>query len=1532
MNGNTGHALPVFEAQEGIWLAQRVDGSRQAYSAGQYIEIDGPIDADTFERALRHVVAETEILRTRFIEEGDTVLQIVDPPAERDQPHSGPSNSEALLTVVDLGSDDDPRTAAETAMHAELLQETGHTTGRLFTHTLFRLRPDRHIWLHRYDHLLMDAFGCTLLARRTAEIYTALLRGDTPAPTDHAPLRDLLAEETAYRASEQHAHDRRYWHDHFADRPDTPTVPGHGSTARGGGGGTATPEVLRATGHLAPDAVAALRAAAARADVSWPRLVIAAVAAFTARLSGSDEAVLSVPVSGRTSDRARRTPCTMANMLPVRLPVTAGTSLLDLARHAGQEIGALLAHQRYRGEQLRRDLTWPHGDRRHFGPYVNVMPAAGETLHFGAHRGIMCDLSSRRTEDFGVLVSGWTADEGMRITFEANPTLYDDDWVRAAHRSFLAFLERGVKQPAVPLGRIDTGEQLPPALSGNATVPGALVPELTARCAVTSPVAVAVRCGEVALTYAELEARANRLARYLVTLGVGREVRVGLCLPRSVDMVVAELAVWKAGGAFVPLDPEYPVDRLAFMVADSGVRVVVGTGERFGEVPWVSPDDPAVGAMSGVPLDVEVVPEQLAYVIYTSGSTGRPKGVAVAHGGVANLVEAMRPVLGVGEGVTALQFASFSFDAAVLDVAVTLASGGTLAIATKEERADTGALARMITSVGVETASVVPSLLGVLDPDTVPGVQRWVLGAELLTADLASRWAGRARVVNTYGPTEATVMATAGAVDGGIGAGDEAPSIGRPLANVRTFVLDDFLRPVAPGLVGELYLAGPGLARGYVGRPGQTGERFVACPYGAGERMYRTGDLARWTAEGELRFAGRADAQVKIRGFRVEPGEVQAVLAGHGSVTQAVVTARDAEGSGDRRLVGYVVADTPGRVDPEELRAYLSDRLPEFMVPSAVVVLEELPLTVNGKVDRAALPAPDFASRVLGREPRTQSERVLCELFAEVLGLDRVGVEDGFFELGGDSIMSMQLASRARRAGLALTPRQVFEEKTPERLAALVEPAVPQAGAEDVGTGEVAWTPAMRALGEDAIRPGFAQWMIVGAPAGLGLEALTAGLAAVLDTHDMLRARVVPGEPKLVVGEPGSVDVADLVSRVEAGSADLEVLARQAAHRLDPVSGVNIQVVWVEAGPAETGRLLLVAHHLVVDGVSWRVLLPDLQAACEAAAEGREPALDPPGTSFRRWSQLLTTQATSTERVAELDAWKTLLGAPEASLAGRPIHTPSDTAATLRRRSWTVPAEQAAVVVERVPAVFHCGVQEVLLAGLAAAVVHWRGNSDGSLLVEVEGHGREPVEGVDLSRTVGWFTSSHPVRLEVPAGQLDDAMAGGPAAGSLVKAVKEQVRAVPGDGLGYDLLRHLNPETAPALESAPAPQVGFNYLGRFTAGGPADPVSPWQPTGMIGASGHEERPARYVLEAGAVVQDTSAGPELTIVLTWAGRLLGEAEAERLGETWLAMLGGLADHVTSPDAGGHIPSDFPLLDLAQDEVDEFETDFTDHNRL
>ncbi|MGW2232310.1 AMP-binding protein, partial [Streptomyces formicae] len=401
----------------------------------------------------------------------------------------------------------------------------------------------------------------------------------------------------------------------------------------------------------------------------------------------------------------------------------------------------------------------------------------------------------------------------------------------------------------------------------------------------------------------------------------------------------------------------------------------------------------------------------------------------------------------------------------VLDVAVTLAGGGTLAVASSWERAEPAALAAMLGRTGVSTASVVPSLLGVLDPAAVEGVGNWVLGAELLTADLAGRWTGRARVWNTYGPTEATVMSTAGPVDAGVGPGDASPPIGRPLGNVRTYVLDGFLKPVPSGVTGELYVAGPGVARGYVGRPGLTAERFVACPFGAGGRMYRTGDLARWTSGGELLFAGRADEQVKIRGFRVEPGEVEAVLAGHPGVRQAAVVVRE-DRPGDKRLIGYVVPEGAERdLTPEAVRRHVAAHVPEFMVPAAVLVLDALPLTVNGKVDRAALPAPDFAARVSGREPRTQTEEILCGLFAEVLGLEWVGIDDGFFDLGGDSLLGMRLVSRARAVlDVEVGIGELFGAPTVEGLARLV--------GEGSGVARVALRPYVR---PDVVPLSFAQ-------------------------------------------------------------------------------------------------------------------------------------------------------------------------------------------------------------------------------------------------------------------------------------------------------------------------------------------------------------------------------------------------------------------------------------------------------------------------
>ncbi|MEC4019822.1 non-ribosomal peptide synthetase, partial [Streptomyces sp. H27-D2] len=1256
MNDQAGYALPLSDSQEGIWLAQRMEGTRALYNVGQHIDILGSLDTGAFEVALRRVVAETEILGVRFAEDGGGVSQSFVGVPEWDLP------------LVDVSGESDPWDSVESRMQAELSQVKDPTGDQLFSFVLFRVSSDRYVWFQCYNHLLMDGFACSLLGQRVAEVYSALVRGDSHAGPEYAALRlnELVGQESAYRGSEWFERDRQYWYERFADRPDLVSIPGYRSAPSGEG--TAAGGVLREAGGLSPSAVEALRAVAAGAGVRWSRLVIAAVGAFVGRMAGAREAVLSLPVAGRVSDGERRTPCTMANILPLRLPVDAGASLLDLAREAEREVGGLLAHQRFRGERLRRELGWPEGDRWHFGPYVNIVPSGGD-LRFGVHRGVARDVSNRRVEDFGVLVDGSPGDEGVQIIFEANSALYDRTWIRAAHQSFLSFLERVAADPSVPVGRIgvlEAAERSRVVEQWNDTtqpVPAGTVVDLIAARAEAAPGVAAVRCGSVVVSYGELEGRANRLARYLTGLGVGRESRVGLCLPRGVDMVVALLAVWKAGGAYVPLDPEYPVDRLAFMVADSGASVVLGTGGALSEVlvgaaRVVLLDEAAesVASESAEPLGVAVGPGQLAYVIYTSGSTGRPKGVAVAHGGVANLAEAMRPVLGVTEGTVALQFASFSFDAAVLDVAVTLGAGGTLAIASSEERSEPGALAEMIRLAGVSVASVVPSLLGVLDPVSVPGVENWVLGAERLSAGLAARWRAGARVWNTYGPTEATVIATATLLDEGITSGDALPAIGRPIGNAQVFVLDGFLKPVPVGAVGELYVAGPGLARGYVGRADLTAERFVACPFVPGGRMYRSGDLARWTAEGLLEFAGRADEQVKIRGFRVEPGEVESVLASHPDVGQAAVVVRE-DRPGEKRLIGYVV---PGgqAVDRQLLREYVAGTLPEYMVPSVVMVLDALPLTVNGKLDRSALPAPELEKRSAGRAPETPAEALLCGLFGEVLGLEWVGAEASFFELGGDSILSMLLVSSARRAGLAITTREVFEHRTPAGLAsvavALTEGLLTEGAAlvEEVApTGEVLLTPVMHELVGRVAPEGLSevfQSAVVVAPAGMDLAILVGAVQVVVDQHDVLRARLEGGlGPRLVVPEVGSVSVGAWVRRVDAVGRDVRLLVdeqvRLAVGRLDPRAGVMLQVVWIDAGPGVPGRLLTVISHLVVDGVSWRVLLPDLQAACEALAAGRQPVLDLVSTSFRHWAGEVSVQAGGGERLAELPRWAAVL-------------------------------------------------------------------------------------------------------------------------------------------------------------------------------------------------------------------------------------------------------------------------------------------------
>ncbi|MFF0033656.1 amino acid adenylation domain-containing protein [Streptomyces avermitilis] len=1532
---------PLSPLQEGLLFhAEYDDQGPDLYEGQRVLALDGPLDTERLRASWEALLARHPILRASFHQRasGEAVQVIA-------------RHVQLPWTQADLaGATEADRAAAlDRLLAAERARRLDVTSAPLLRLLLVRLAADRHLLVLTSHHIVADGWSLPVIITEVSALYEAGGDGRAlPPATSYRTYLEWLRRRDGETA-------REAWRAEFAGA-DEPTLvaPAHPGAA------SDVPE--RVSFEFTEDVTRAVSELARAHGLTVNTVVQGAWALLLARLVGRTDVVFGATVAGRPADipGVESMVGLFINSLPVRVNPAAEQSVVAMLTDLQARQVALMAHQHLGLPEIRRAA----GPGAVFDTLVVYENYPRPPLKEPSPEALSI-RPGRKPEDTGHYPLTLVAVPGDRLHGELvyQPGSFTHAWAEEAVASLSDVLAQLAADPSAPVGRVSVlggARRERVVREWNRTevaVAAATLPQLLRRQVQRSPEATALE-GELSLSYRELQDEAGRWARYLIGVGVATERRVAVLAPRSAATVTAVLAVSMAGGVFVPVDPGYPPDRVAFLLADADPSVVLCTRRTRAVVPEgyggqvVVLDEPevaeAVAACRPGPVEdrerpLPLVADNAAYVIHTSGSTGTPKGVVVPHAGLANLARAQIERFAVGPDARVLQFASLSFDAAVSELCMALLSGGTLVLPDETALPPHVTLGEAVRAARATHVTVPPSVLAA-EEDLPAGLRTLVVAGEACPPGLVDRWSAQRRMVNAYGPTEATVCA---AMSEPLSPGAGQVPIGRPMANVRAYVLDGFLQPVPPGTTGELYVTGPGVARGYWGRPGLTAQRFVACPFLPGERMYRTGDLARWNDTGELDFVGRADAQVKVRGYRIEPGEVEAVLATHPDVDQAVVVARR-DGPGERRLVAYVVPASPGSEQLAlEISEFAAARLPDHMVPSSFVPLDRLPLTVSGKVDRRALPAPDFAGRVVGREPRTAAEALLCGLFGEVLGLDRVGVTDGFFALGGDSISSMQLASRARRAGLILTPRQVFEEKTPERLAAVARPATAGAApvADDTGVGEVPWTPVMRELGAAALRPRFAQWTAVGAPAGLRLDVLVTGVAALLDTHDMLRARVRTDdgtEPRLTVRERGSVSATDLVTRVAAEDAAAGITsggldeiadraAREAVLRLDPEAGVMLQVVWVDAGPEQLGRIVLMIHHLAVDGMSWRILLPDLALACEAVAAGQEPVLDPVTMSFRRWARLLVEQASGPERTTELDTWTALLEQPETPLAKRELDPARDTAAAMRRRSWRLPHDEAATLAARTPALFHCGVHEVLLSTLAGAVARWRGDGVSGVLVDVEGHGRESVEGVDVSRTMGWFTSTHPVRLDVTGLDLGEAQAGGPAAGALLKTVKEQARSVPGDGLGYGLLRHLNPETGPVLAALPSPQIGFNYLGRFSATGTGElPPAAWQMTGdsAIGGSADPDMPSTHTLEAGAAIVDTADGPELTLSLGWAGQILDDAAVERLGQSWLDLLVGLAAHTTAPASGGHTPSDFPLLGLAQSQIEELEAGLAD----
>ncbi|WP_164493218.1 non-ribosomal peptide synthetase [Streptomyces sp. ADI96-02] len=1565
----------VTSAQEAMWLAQELAPDVPNNVATLW-DVEGDLDAALLATAVRTAVAEADALRVNFRRDDGGLRQLA-----RDFGDWEPFR-------LDVGGTPDPADAARAVVAGLVRRPFDLAEDALLRIGSIRLGPGRHLLVLVFHHILTDAFGVlTLLSQRIAEVYRALHTESAVPEGSLAPPGEAVAKDAAYRTSRRFADAERFWRDYLAADPQaarlpTGVRPPAGAFGDGPGywdGLTAQQGMTTRTAVVPAAELAAWERTADTVRSTVSDLIASAATAFLRHMCGQSEPLLTITVNHRVGP-LRRSLGLLSNRVPLRPRVDPAADFVELAETLGRERGRVLRHARHDVSLVKR-ATGHAGDARSpFGAVVNVIPfvrsldlAGAEARFAGGTFGVIDEIMVCVYTDGG-------AGSDLYVRFDAPSAEYDEQDVAGLAHRFTAFLRTALADPRTPVGDVSVlgpaeRRTLLAACAGpEVAPPPATLAELLDAQARATPDAVAVAFEDTRLTYRELDARSGRLARLLAERGAEPERFVAVAVPRSPELVVALVAVIRSGAAYVPVDPDYPAARVAFMLADARPTLLLTVAEVADrlpptDVPPVLVDDapPSGDTALAVPHRVD----HPAYMIYTSGSTGRPKGAVVTHAAIVNRLRWMQDRYRLDGSDRVLQKTSASFDVSVWEFFWPLITGATLVVARPDGHRDPGYLAELIRRAGVTTAHFVPSMLAeFLTEETAAagtGLRRVVCSGEALPPELAARFhrAFGVPLHNLYGPTEAAVDVTAWQYRPGA----RTIPIGTPIWNTALYVLDSRLRPLPAGVLGDLYIAGAGLARGYHDRPGLTAERFTACPFGPpGARMYRTGDIARWNADGELEFAGRADQQVKIRGFRVEPQEIEAALTEHPGVLRAAVVARPGRGA-DRaaQLVAYVVANTAGGGGPTgtewdlhagldlvELRGFAGTRLPAHLVPAAFVALDRLPSTANGKLDVAGLPAPEFTGRA-HRPPRTDEERLLATAFAEVLGVSRIGVDDDFFTLGGDSIRAIQVVARARAGGLALSPHTVFERRTVAALAeAATGLAAPAALAEldGGGLGLLPLPPMARLYAERG--PGLdrlAQWLVLTVPAGLDRPGLTAVLRAVLDRHDVLRSQLTDGG--LLVRAPGDPDADALLGHVvrpvdrdgegywdgEEWQTLLRAEAAEAVRHIDARAGRMLRPVWFEAAGKGPGRLLIAAHHLVVDGLSWRVLVSDLVEAGRQVRSGRTPALPAAGTSLRRWLHALTDEAARPERTAEVALWRDMLAAPAAPVGSRPLDPRRDLTATTDTVRVQLPADLTDAVLTSVPAAYRSGADDVLLTALVLALAQQRrGVRDGTAVVRLEGHGRqeELVPGADLSSTVGWFTTVTPVRFDLSGIDVDAALAGGPAAGDALRRVKEQRRALPDQGIGYTLLRYLNDATAEELRPYPAEEIGFNFLGRFsferpeTAQGPA-PAAPdagWTPAAEcpeLVAAPAADMPAPSALELNSLVTGVGDGARLTALFTFATGVLTADEVRALADAWCAALRGLRDLVA---AGGRglTPSDVPLVRVGQDELDGWQRRF------
>ncbi|MBD2281009.1 non-ribosomal peptide synthetase, partial [Aphanizomenon flos-aquae] len=1531
---------PLSQGQQALWFLWQLAPESSAYNVAFSCRICSDLDVAVLQKVFQVLCDRHPILRSTFPRLGIEPIQQINPEQPLDFQQIDVSNQSEIKIQEQVFA------AYKSPFDLE--------SGPILRVRIFTLSPQEHILLIVNHHIVGEGWSIGILLDELKVLYPAFKtdREVTLPPAVHS--YEYVHWQNTIINSPEGERLWDYWQQQLAgelpmlnlptDRPRLSVQTYNGASCNL---------------YISETLTQQLKELAKSEKTTLYIVLLAAFNVLLYRYTNQDDILVGSPTTSRQRSEFIRVVGYLINIVVLRANISENSNFRDFLGQIRNTAIAAIAHQDYPFPLLVKRLQ-SHRDSSRSSIFqacfvlqkLQQTPdilklystQIGSTVEWG---GLVLEPYEvpQQEGQFDLDLELAEGDSSIFGAFKYNTDLFDGSTIERMAVHFQNLLMGIVENPQQAVGEIpmlNTEERHQLLVEWNDTVRAypreKCIHQLFESQVERTPNAVAVVWENQQLTYRELNQRANQLANYLKSLGVKPELLVGICIERSLEMIVGLLGILKAGGAYVPLDPHYPPERLAEMLNDSQASILL-TQQKLRQ---------KLSDYTGLLIDLdsqwqvisqdgeqnivsEVQADNLAYVIYTSGSTGKPKGVMISHRSLVNAYWGWEEAYQLSTHTSShLQMASFSFDVFTGDMVRALCSGGKLVLCPRELLLMPEQLYQLMQTEKVDCAEFVPvvirNLIGYLEKTgqnlelvrvLVVGADSWYVHEYQQLQKLCQQ---NTRIINSYGTSETTIDSCYFESSAINLASDVLVPIGRPLSNIKIYILDGNLEPVAIGVHGELYIGGTGVARGYLNLPELTQAKFIPNPFSdvKSERLYKTGDLARYLADGNIEYLGRIDNQVKVRGFRIELGEIEAVLNTHPQIQQAVVMVRE-DIYGHKRLVAYI-AISDNFMTSNQLREFLKQKLPDYMVPSAFVTLETLPLTPNGKIDKKALPTvDDIAPSTVYIAPTTAIEEIFTKIWQELLLKEKVSIQDNFFEIGGDSILSIQVVSRAKNVGIQITPKQIFQNQTIAELARVANTTVSVNAQQGIVTGVAPLTPIQQWLFAQN-RPEihhYNQSVLLQIPNDLQSELIAIACKKLLEHHDVLRLRFtsVGSEYQQInqgldEGVPFTVVDLSSVSKVSQPQA-LEKIATEYQASLNLSTGPIIQVVMFNLGSDSDARLLIIIHHLAVDGVSWRILLSDLETIYQQLINQKPIELGAKTTAFIDWAEKLKNYAQTEIIKQELDYW---LNQPWSKTRPLPLDrvdiqqkNTEESAATV---SIKLNVEETETLLLSVNEAYNTQINDILLSALALVLTEWTENA--TVLINLEGHGREELfSDVDLSQTVGWFTSEFPVLLQIP--KLDQI-------GKIIKSIKEQLRAIPNRGIGYGILRYLcaDPDVNEKIKTIPASEINFNYLGQLDQ---VQSQTGWKfAPESTGANHSLKQTLDHLLDIYALV----VAGELKIEWTYSSQVHTHATVEKLAQSYLQFIRAIIEHCQLEENTGYTPSDFPDAKLNQLELDQLLT--------